>query len=218
MTLLGPNRAGKTTLIKVICDLVRADSGSIEIAGIPVPRCAGHALRHVGLVTTDERSFFWRLTGLQNLLFYAALQDVPRRIARRRCPELMERFGLTPARDSRFLTYSSGMKKRLAIARALLHDPALLLMDEATTSLDAEATEQVLDWVRGEAVSGARAVLWATHRPEEVERLSDRVALLIQGRIRFLGDLGGFEALRRRLEPAEASLAGLFRSLEPGRS
>jgi ABC-2 type transport system ATP-binding protein len=214
LTLLGPNGSGKTTLIKVLCDLVRADAGSVEIGGISFPLRAREALRHVGLVTTDERSFFWRLTGLQNLLFYAALHELPRRIARRRCPELMERFGLSPSEDPRFFSYSSGMKKRLALARALIHDPTLLLMDEATTSLDAEADERLQAWLRTEVRSANRAVLWATHRSEEIGRLSDRVGLLIRGRMRFLGNLAEFEALRQRIGTPMPSLASLFQFVE----
>jgi len=190
--LLGPNGAGKTTLINIICDLVRADGGHVSVAGLPVPQRGSEARRQIGLVTTNERSFFWRLTGRQNLVFFAAMQDFSRRQARQRARELLAQFGLEPHADRLFHTYSTGMRKRLTLARALMHDPAVLLMDEATNGLDAPATEELLAFIRDRVAASERAVLWATHRLEEVLTLCDRVIVLIAGRIRFHGPISEF--------------------------
>jgi ABC-2 type transport system ATP-binding protein len=195
VALLGPNGAGKTTLINIICDLTRADSGSVNVAGVPVPHRSLEAQRLLGLVTTNDRSFFWRLTGRQNLEFFAALQGMPRRLARAGTREMLERFGLPTQADRFFNTYSAGMKKRLGLARALLHDPLVLLMDEPTNGLDAEAMEDLITLVKHEVRAAGKCVLWATHRVEEVERLCDRVIVLSGGRIRFDG---GIDVFRER--------------------
>lgn len=196
--LLGPNGAGKTTLINMICDLTRADTGSVTVAGFRVPKHGLEAQRRLGLVTTNDRSFFWRLTGRQNLEFFAALQGLPRRQARERSQELLDRFGLGDPADRLFHTYSAGMKKRLGIARALLHRPMLLLMDEPTNGLDAEATEDLLSLVKHEVGASGKSVLWATHRAEEVERLCDSVVVLNGGRVCFNGTVREFQRVARR--------------------
>jgi ABC-2 type transport system ATP-binding protein len=196
--LLGPNGAGKTTLVNIICDLTRADAGTVRVAGFPVPERALDAQRRLGLVTTNDRSFFWRLTGRQNLEFFAALHGMPRRLARDRSRELLEHFGLEALGDRLFYTYSAGMKKRLGLARALLHDPALLLMDEPTNGLDAEAAEDLLALVRREVEDSAKSALWATHRADEVDRLCSRVVILTGGRVRFDGTVHEFREFARR--------------------
>ncbi len=185
--LLGPNGAGKTTLISIICDLVRADAGSVSVADCAIPDRARQAQRLVGVATTNERSFFWRLTGRQNLEFFAALHGLARPVAARRSTELLTRFGLESHADRLFRTYSAGMKKRLALARAMLHEPPVLLLDEPTTSLDAAGTEDLHDLLRREIVPSGACVVWATHRVEEVRALCDQVIVLVDGEVRFDG-------------------------------
>ncbi|MEW6742816.1 MAG: ABC transporter ATP-binding protein [Planctomycetota bacterium] len=196
--LLGPNGAGKTTLINIVCDLTRSDSGAVRVAGYPVPRESRRAQREIGVVTTNDRSFFWRLSGRHNLEFFAALHGIPRRLARERSRQMLERFGLSSHADRLFRTYSAGMKKRLGLARAFLHDPAVLLMDESTSGLDAAATEDLLQLVDTEVRSAGKCVLWATHRAEEVERLCDRVLVLGGGRLLYDGRVEHFRELGRR--------------------
>jgi ABC-2 type transport system ATP-binding protein len=192
--LLGPNGAGKTTLINVVCDLVRADTGTVSVAGRTVPDPTGHVHRQIGLLNSNERSFFWRLTGRQNLAFFAALHGRTGSDAATRVRQVLTSFGLERDADRRFLAYSTGMRKRLALARALLHEPALLLMDEATNGLDAAGTAELLDLVRARLAASGRAVLWATHRLDEVRAVCDRVVVLLEGRIRFDGSLEQFRA------------------------
>lgn len=195
--LLGPNGAGKTTLINIICGLTEADSGSVSVAGFAVPEDTLRAQRKIGYVTTNDRSFFWRLTGRQNLEFFGALHGLSRRVSKRRAEEMLARFGLAAAADRIFYTYSAGMKKRLGLGRAFMHDPEVILMDEPTNGLDAQATEDLLDLVRHEIRAAGKSVLWATHRAEEVERLCDRVVILGEGRVCFDGTLEDFRELSR---------------------
>lgn len=196
--LLGPNGAGKTTLINIVCDLVRADLGAVTVAGLPVPGQGRAALRRIGYVTTNDRSFFWRLSGRRNLEFFAALQGYSIAESRRRAAAMLERFRLTADADRPFHGYSAGMKKRLGLARAFLHDPAVLLLDEPTSGLDALSMEELLELVRHEMQSARKTVLWATHRAEEVEKLCNRVIVLIEGRLHFNGGADEFIRISRR--------------------
>lgn len=196
--LLGPNGAGKTTLINILCDLTRPDRGSVTIAGVDAVRQGREARRRIGYASTNERSFIWRLTGRQNLEFFAALQGLRPREAARRSAGMLERFNLAPHADRLFHTYSAGMKKRLGLARAFLHDPDLLLLDEPTTGLDALSTEEFLEMVRHQISHSGKAVLWATHRADEVERLCNRVMVVIGGRLQFDGSSDEFLEISRR--------------------
>lgn len=196
--LLGPNGAGKTTLVNIICDLTRADSGRVKVAGLSVPEDGFRAQRQIGYVTTNDRSFFWRLNGRKNLEFFAALEGYSVAEAARRSTEMLLRFNLVEAADRPFHTYSAGMKKRLGLARAFLHDPAILLMDEPTNGLDARSTEELLELVQQEVQPAGKTVLWATHRADEVERLCDRVIVLIGGQVSFHGSVDEFIGISKR--------------------
>ena len=132
VALLGPNGAGKTTLLKIIATLLYVSSGRVLIHGHDVTGDPLRARRLIGLVTSDERSFYWRLTGRQNLAFFAALYRLPARTLADRVADLLDVTGLTEAADRSFHTYSSGMKQRLAIARGFLADPRIVMYDEPT--------------------------------------------------------------------------------------
>jgi len=196
--LLGPNGAGKTTLINMLCGLTIPDSGSICVAGRPVPEKTLEAQNKIGYVNTNDRSFFWRLTGRQNLEFFAVLQGLSTREATKRTQEMLEIFGLADHADRFFNTYSAGMKKRLGLGRALIHNPDVVLMDEPTNGMDAESTEDLLDFVRNKVRTAGKGVLWATHRSDEVERLCDSVFVLGDGKIKFDGSINEFRELCRK--------------------
>lgn len=218
--LLGPNGAGKTTLINILCDLTRADSGTVSVAGFSIPEQSLQAQGEIGYVTTNDRSFFWRLSGRKNLEFFAVLQGLSIAQARQRTQELLERFNLAEQAERPFLTYSTGMKKRLGIARAFLQDPTVLLMDEPTNGLDTKSTEELLDLVKREMTVSKKTVLWATHRADEVERLCDRVIVLIGGRIYFDDTIEAFRAVSRRHQIFSIEIhlpvqAGLIEGLLP---
>ncbi len=192
VALLGPNGAGKTTLMGICAGLIYPDAGHVEVLGCRYPKKRTEALRRVGMVTTSDRSFFWRLSGRQNLHFFAALQGIEPAEAQRRSHELLQTFGLSAHADRRYLSYSTGMKKRLALARALLHDPSVLLLDEATNGLDAEGAEQLLESIRELVIDRGKAVLWATHRSEEIGVICDAVVVLIEGQVRYRDTIPAF--------------------------
>jgi ABC-type multidrug transport system ATPase subunit len=184
--LLGPNGAGKTTLMRILTGLVDADAGDVRIAGCD-PAHNTRALRtRIGLVPSGDRSLYLRLSGLENLLFFARLQGLRRRAALARAAAAIEAVGLTDAARLRVGVYSHGMQKRLSVARGLLTDPVVLLVDEATHDLDPEAAENIRSLVRGLAARGT-AILWTTQRVDEVRGFADGVTLLAQGRVRFSG-------------------------------
>ncbi len=200
--LIGPNGAGKTTLVKTLCTLLWPSSGTASICGHDVRREEDEVKRLVGFVSGEERSFHWRLTGYQNLEFFAALSNLFGRQARHRIDQVLERVGLRDAADNMVYSYSSGMRQKLAIARGLLTDPAVLFLDEPTKSIDPMAARQIKDFIRERLVDGeGRTVFLTSHRLEEIEQLCDRFAILCQGKLTFCGTL---VELRRSLRPHDS--------------
>lgn len=182
VALLGPNGAGKTTLMKVICGLVKPLSGRVWVAGVDATASPEAARQWLSLLIHGERSFYYRLSGFQNLLFFAGMENLFGRRARERIAVLLERFGLTEVKDQPFMKYSLGMRKKLALARALLRDPELLLLDEPTANLDPTSVREVLSLLEGLRDEG-KTILLATHQLHEAERVADRVAMLNAGRL-----------------------------------
>ncbi|MBK9710650.1 MAG: ABC transporter ATP-binding protein [Kouleothrix sp.] len=182
--ILGQNGAGKTTLIKMLCTALLPSSGGAAVAGYDVVRQARQVRERIGLVSGEERSFYWRLTGRQNLEFFAALHHVSGSVARRRIDDLLGRVGLADAADRPFRTYSSGMRQKLAIARGLLNTPQVLFMDEPTRSLDPISAQSMRRFVAEHIIGelGCTVIL-ATHSMAEAEELCDRLALIQAGRI-----------------------------------
>jgi ABC-type multidrug transport system ATPase subunit len=191
--LLGHNGAGKTTLLRVLSGIVDPTAGSAQVLG----RRAGRSrdLRAlIGTVPAGDRSFYLRLSGLENLLFFGRLHGLPRRAARERAVELLRAVGLDDAARRPVNTYSHGMQKRLSFARALIGRPALLLVDEATHDLDPVAAHRVRALAAARARDGA-AVLWATQRLEELHGFADRVTVLDHGAVAFSGTVPALTAL-----------------------
>ena len=210
--LLGPNGAGKTTLLKVLCGLVVPDEGRAEVLGI---RAGEPGLSRVlGLVHGDERSFYWRLTARENLDFFARLHGLTGEARRRRVAALLERVDLARDADRRFGDFSSGMRQRLAIARALIADPPVLLMDEPTRSLDPVSAARQREWILAELHRGdGRTILLATHNLREAEQVCHRVAILAAGQVRAVGTPAELRqrglpgaAWRLRLDPLPAEV------------
>ena len=184
--LLGPNGAGKTTLLRILAGLTRPTIGSVRLMGHDV--AAGNPLTHrlIGVVPAGDRSFYFRLSGQENLIFFARLHGLLQRDAVARSREVLGGVGLLDAAHLQVAKYSHGMQKRLSVARALLMDPPVLLVDEATHDLDPEGAGRVRELVRAAAGRGA-AVIWATQRIDEIRGFADTVTLLYQGEARFTG-------------------------------
>jgi ABC-2 type transport system ATP-binding protein len=193
--LLGPNGAGKTTLLKILACLVLPTTGRAEVNGLDVARDERRVRRSIGFVTSDERSFYWRLTGRENLAFFGRLYGLGSEAARRRSAELIEAVELAPVADQQFMAYSSGMKQRLAIARALLHDPPILCLDEPTRSLDPIAAKHLRRFV-AERLNRreGKTVLLATHNLPEAEEMCGRLAVLDSGRVLRQGSVAEITA------------------------
>lgn len=146
--LLGPNGAGKSTLIKILATLVIPDSGNVIINGKDATHYVKETKKLIGLVNTNDRSFYWRLSGRDNLIFFGHLYDLKGRDLQKKITEVISLTGLQEKQKQQFGTYSSGERQRLGIARALLSDPEILLMDEATANLDPIVSEELLSFTR----------------------------------------------------------------------
>jgi len=182
LVLLGPNGSGKTTTLKLLSTLLLPDSGRVLVNGGDTRSRSGAVRRQVGFAIATARSFFPRLSARENLDFFSALDEVPRPHRRARITSLLQRTGLIAAADTLVMKFSSGMYQRLAIARALLKSPSVVLLDEPTRSLDPAATLQVAAMVRSLAAEGATVVL-ATHSFAEAVTLNADVVILLRGRV-----------------------------------
>jgi ABC-2 type transport system ATP-binding protein len=184
VVLLGPNGSGKSTLLRILGTTIAADSGEALVAGYDVRTATRQVRRSVGFLLADERSWYWRLTGRHNLEFFAALYGLRPRECKARARELLDEVGLAAAADRPFQGYSSGMRLRLSLARALLSSSRVLLLDEPTRSLDPLATKEFRDLVTRLALQRRAAVLVATHDLHEATAIASRVLVLVEGRIR----------------------------------
>jgi len=175
--IVGPNGAGKTTLLKVVSGLLLPNRGEVYLYGIPAPK----AKHLVGYCISEARSFFLRLSGIENLRFFSALYGLSFKQAKDRIDWLVERLALDGVAKRQVISYSEGMKQRLAIARALLHNPKILLLDEISRGLDPAMRIRVYDLIRGLAKKEDVAVLIASHNLDEIKELTDLVYLMKDG-------------------------------------
>lgn len=182
--LIGKNGAGKTTLTKIIATLVQPTDGRISVKGFDSIADEVKVRSLIGLATAEERSFYWRLTAEQNMLFFARLYGLKDAEAKKRIGEVFERLNLTELKNRRFAELSTGNKQKLAVARALLPAPPVLLLDEPTRSLDPLAAAEMRDLVR--SLKGV-SVLLTSHNLSEIEELCNRVAIISKGEIRVVG-------------------------------
>ena len=196
-SLLGHNGAGKTTTVRIVNGLLAPASGTVRVFG-QSPLTEGSSVRRRTAVLTESPTLDERLTARETLEAFASMYDVPLADARPRIGALLEEFGLAERAQDRVGGFSRGMKQRLSLARALVHDPDLLFLDEPTAGLDPVATHQLHDTVRQMARSRGRTVVLCTHNLVEAQALSDRVAVLGGGSLLALGTPG---ELARRISP-----------------
>ncbi|MFN2480741.1 MAG: ABC transporter ATP-binding protein [Pyrinomonadaceae bacterium] len=198
--LIGRNGAGKTTFAKIIATLVQPTSGSVTVRGFDSVKDEGRVRAQVGLASAEERSFYWRLTIEQNLLFFARLYGMSDRAARARIAELVALFELEPLARRRFGQLSTGNKQRVIVARAMMSDPPILLLDEPTRSLDPLA-----------AGHEPKTVLLTSHNLAEIEELCDRVAIISRGVIRAVDTPRALRSLHKPTERVRLTLRGKTR-------
>jgi ABC-2 type transport system ATP-binding protein len=197
LVLLGPNGSGKSTTLKLISTMLLPDSGTVLVGGSDTKRDASAVRRQIGFAVANERSFFPRLSAWENLDFFAALDDVPRRHRRDKVGVMLDRVGLVEAANTLVMKFSSGMYQRLAVARALMTEPAVLLLDEPTRSLDPSSATRFWTLVRDLAAHGTTVVL-ATHSFTEAAAVGDAVGVLMEGRLAGWRRMGGLDARELR--------------------
>ena len=210
LCILGPNGAGKTTLLKIISTLILPDKGSFKVNGYDSVNAEEKIKSGISLILDEERSFYWRLTGRQNLDFFAGLYGFSKKDSDSRITKLLELFKIDYA-DKRFDLYSSGMKKRFAIARGLLHNPQLILLDEPAKSLDYSAALNLRKIIKeGLVMAQGKSVIFTTHNMDEALDFADLFMILYKGKIHGIGNL---RDLRREINAPTATLPEIFMKL-----
>jgi ABC-2 type transport system ATP-binding protein len=199
--LLGPNGSGKTTFLKTLCTLLLPTSGKARIYGHDISK-EGYIVRQlVGLVTGEERSFYWRLTGRQNLSFFASLYGLQKKQTNYQVEKVLELFDLTEVADIRVSEYSTGMKQKLAIARGLLSKPKIIFLDEPTKGLDPISTQNLMGMIRERIVEYfGNTIILTTHITRVAEELCNRIAILNNGKIVISGILDELKLASQRYD------------------
>lgn len=180
--LLGPNGAGKTTTVKMLATLLIPTKGNATILGHDVVKDANEVRKHIGFIFGGERGLYWRLSGIDNLRYFASLYGVEPEISKKRIPYLLEMVGLKDRGNERVEGYSRGMKQRLHVARTLLHDPEILFLDEPTIGLDPVGARDFRQVIR-DLQSENKTILLTTHYMFEADSLCQRVAVIDKGAI-----------------------------------
>jgi ABC-2 type transport system ATP-binding protein len=221
LALLGPNGAGKTTTVRLLNGILTPDSGSARVLGLD-PVTQGNELRRRTGVLTEDAGLDDRLTAHENLVLTARIRGIARKLADQRTDELLERFDMADRRDTVVQGFSTGQRKRLSLARALLHDPEVLFLDEPTSGLDPAATRDVIELIGSLATEHGRTVVLCTHFLGEAGRLADRMAVLNKGTLHAFGrpeeiaaDLWqGLDAELDLGNPADDQLVGAISQLD----
>jgi ABC-2 type transport system ATP-binding protein len=195
--LLGPNGAGKTTTVKILCTLLEPTSGHAFVKGYDVVKDGGHVRKIVNMVAGGERMLYYRLTGRENLKYFADLYDVPKREVTNRVNNLLELMGLSDRADDEVEKYSKGMRQRLQVCRGLINDPQVLFLDEPTLGLDVNIARDVRNFIREKVVrEQGKTVLLTTHYMYEAEEMCNRIGFINKGKLVAVGQP---EELKRRV-------------------
>jgi sodium transport system ATP-binding protein len=205
--LLGPNGAGKTTTLRIICTLLSPDAGTVEVLGFDTLKASEEVRRRVGVVTADI-GVYPRLSARENIAYFAQLSGVPDGDVKRRVDSVIERLDIGTFAGQRAETLSSGQKQKVAIARAIVHDPQVLMFDEPTSNLDVLASKEVRDFMV-ESKGHGKCVIFSTHVMHDAERLCDRITILHEGQVVASGPTADVRGGRRDLEDAFLELVGV---------
>lgn len=193
----GPNGAGKTTLFKILTGLLAPTSGSARVIGIDATKESPQLRRVVGFMAGDDRSLWLRLSCTQNLEFRGRLQGMRKEELRKRIDDVLDAVGLADVRERAGFALSAGMRARLQLACAMLHSPPVLILDEPTAAVDPLGSFELLEQIRRVTRERRLAVLFSTHRVDEIEALGERVVLLHRGRVVHSGEI---DQLRKNLD------------------
>ncbi|HKW68951.1 MAG TPA: ATP-binding cassette domain-containing protein [Candidatus Dormibacteraeota bacterium] len=204
--LLGPNGAGKTTTLRVICTLLAPDTGSVEVLGFDTRKAPQEVRRRVGVVTA-EFGVYPRLTARENIAYFAELSGVLDGELDRKVGMVLERLDMESFANQRAEALSSGQKQKVAIARAIVHDPPVLMFDEPTSNLDVLASREIRQFMVESRARG-KCVIFSTHVLHDAERLCDRVTIIHEGRVVASGQTSKVRGDHQDLEDAFLALVG----------
>ncbi len=205
--LLGPNGAGKTTTVRILSTLLLPDSGDGYIDGFSVTREPDRVKRVLGVVLSVDKGFYGKLTGRENLVYYGMLYGLSRSDSVRVANDLLDLVGLSESRDRLYEEYSLGMKARLSIAKALIHDPDVVILDEPTLGLDPVSARKIRSVIR-DLSSRGKTVMVTTHNMWEAEVLCDRIAIISSGRIIAQGSVDELKRMSNAARVVEARVYG----------
>ena len=198
--LLGPNGAGKTTTLRTICTLLSPDAGSVAVLGFDTMSMPDEVRRRVGVVTADI-GVYPRLSARENILYFAELSGVPRKDLAGRVDAVIERLDMGAFARQRAESLSSGQKQKVAIARAIVHDPDVLMFDEPTSNLDVLASREIREFM-SESRERGKCVIFSTHVLHDAERMCDRLTILHEGTVVATGTPAEVRGAHRDLEDA----------------
>jgi sodium transport system ATP-binding protein len=207
--LLGPNGAGKTTTLRMAAALITPDAGRVAVDGIDVATRSAEALARMG-VLSDARGLYPRLTARENIVYYARLHGLPSAVAARRCDELAAMLDMHALLDRRTEGFSQGERMKTALARALVHDPPNIVLDEPTNGLDVLSTRGLRAALRRLRDEQGKCIVFSTHIMQEVERLCDEVVVVAHGRTVAHGSVAELSARTGQVDFEEAFVALAF--------
>ena len=210
--LLGPNGAGKTTTVKMLTTLLIPSKGSARVGGFDVVKQANEVRKRIGFIFGGERGLYWRLSGEDNLRYFASLYGVEPEVSKKRIPYLLEMVGLKGRGNERVGGYSRGMKQRLHVARTLLHDPEILFLDEPTIGLDPVGAREFRNVIL-DLQNQKKTILLTTHYMFEADALSDRIAIINKGRVIALDTPDGLKKHVSDLSVVEVETFGASNSV-----